>query len=134
MPGGEQGAAGGLRLRHQIVKLRQGGGGRLLDQHMLAGAQGLHRQAVADGGRGAQRHGVQAGQGRQHLRLGAEGRHAVRGAAVRADHGGELEQAGGGDGRDVLVAGDLSQTDEAEGGERHGDCPVGGRPQALPLL
>jgi hypothetical protein len=70
-------------------------------------------QGVARLGRGAQRHRVDRHVAGQQLGQGREVGDAVE-VGVAADDGDQLEAVVGGDGGQVLVAGDLAQTDQGE--------------------
>jgi hypothetical protein len=118
VPGGLQGQAAFGGGQAQVLDLAQRRAGRLFQHHVLAGRQGQVGQGVARLGRGAQRHRVDRHVAGQQLGQGREVRDAVE-VGVAADDGDQFEAVVGGDGGQVLVAGDLAQADEGEADRRH---------------
>ena len=97
----------------QAGHLADRGAGRLLEQHVLAGKQGLPREVVPDLRRGANRHRVDLRMGRQH---GVDGRIGGRSLqlAVGTGGGGDLEVRIGPQHRGVLVLDDLADADDGD--------------------
>ena len=98
-------------MGHEVeVDLAEGGGRRLLEQHVASGGERLERHGRARLGGHAERHRRRRAFGEEAAEVG-EVRHPVDPRVAR-DPGDELELGIGPDRRDVLVAGDLAHADE----------------------
>ena len=113
MPAGEQRDAFRRGQRLQILDLADRGAGRLFQEHMLAGLERRASRLVADLRRHAERHGVEIACRREHRLDRREIRDAVH-RGVAAGGGDELVVGVFGERRQMLVADDLADADDAK--------------------
>ncbi len=127
VPGGEQAQPFVLRERLKRMDLGQRRARGFFEHHVAARVQRGTGAGVADLRRRAEADRVDVRPGRQQRLERVEILDPVY-AARAADRGGQLERVRRGEGRDVLVAGDLADADERELSGCHEAPPVRGSP------
>src|SRR5712664_2903149 len=119
MPGGEQRMSGLPRLGDQRREFTDRGTGWFFQQHVLAGLQRRRRLRLAPLRRRAERNGIDI---RHTIKQFVEGREMLDtiDGGIAADNGGELDARSFSDGGNVLVSGNLSETDDGNADNSHG--------------